>query len=623
MFGLLLQFVVDEHEESGVAMHQDCLSRFGEVPLRLECVTRDFGRGRGVFDISMEVCRGEILGIAGNNGAGKTTLLNLISGLERLDSGRIIFRGREILNGDSWARQYFGCVSAGSAFYPELSVRQNLGLFARLKGISDANSINHILHLVGMIHAADIPVKRCSSGMIQRLSLARGLIGMPPLLLLDEPSNNLDFAASAEFWLLLRNYALAGASVVLSSHMLDDLERVADRVLVIHKGRGIICGAVDAIMPKKVHYSIKLVTDAVRCVEFLRVMRPELPVSSQGPTRFTLTSTTEEMPSLLKMISQHDFEVTAVYPSVPALHAILLSAEGNVHVDPDLPSASPSDGAVLPSKTYPVSRTWMRNLGRLLRAEVTKQRKRPAFLVTLTITVAVTLLIARRMGYLPGDQPTVGAYFFLAVVAQFALLTIGATIVSGMACASLSGELSGGTVFEVLRLPYSFRQIVTAKILVNVAVYQILLAGNTALAIALVWWSPETFSSYHALHTFGFSSSLPVQLIMALLLTAVTYACAVLLGLCVGVIFRRMRSAPIISVGAYLLLDIGKEFSSHRHLFPSASAEDSWRRLGELADNIVGADVTAWQDFYVPCACIAILSCVLLLFSGRRLPRDV
>jgi len=213
--------------------------------LTFEHVTKRYGREVVVDDLSFAVQPGRVTGFLGPNGAGKSTAMKVLLDLARATTGRARIGGRRYRDLVSPARTV-GVVLEPNAFHPGRSGRNHLRVLADGLGLG-AGRVDAVLGLVGLDHAADRRVGAYSLGMRQRLSLAAALLGDPPVLVLDEPGNGLD--PQGIRWLrdLLRDRADAGSTVLVSSHLLAEVEHLADDVVVINRGKLVTAGALSAL----------------------------------------------------------------------------------------------------------------------------------------------------------------------------------------------------------------------------------------------------------------------------------------------------------------------------------------------------------------------------------------
>jgi len=211
--------------------------------------TRDlkkvYGRGvTAVEHLNLRVRRGEVYGFLGPNGAGKTTTLRMLLGLVRATSGAGVVLGRAPGDPESLAR--IGAIVEEPAFYPYLSGRDNLRVVARLAGLPE-DGIDRALEEVDLLARSGDRFKTYSQGMRQRLGVAAALLKDPELLILDEPTNGLDPAGVAEMRTLVRRLGSGDRTVLLSSHLLGEVQQVGDRVGVILHGALIAEGTVDEL----------------------------------------------------------------------------------------------------------------------------------------------------------------------------------------------------------------------------------------------------------------------------------------------------------------------------------------------------------------------------------------
>lgn len=209
--------------------HQDALE--------VRALTKAFGVRRAVDGIDLRVAEGSVHGLLGRNGAGKTTLLRMVLGLLTPDAGWIRIFGREAAAGDVAVRQALSGFVEEPRFYPYLSAERNMELLARLDGAQAGMSVLAALELVDLADRRRDKVGGFSTGMRQRLGLASALMRSPRLLVLDEPTIGLDPTSALSVRAVLRNLAAQGVAVLLSSHNMDEVADICDRVLILHQGR--------------------------------------------------------------------------------------------------------------------------------------------------------------------------------------------------------------------------------------------------------------------------------------------------------------------------------------------------------------------------------------------------
>jgi ABC-type multidrug transport system ATPase subunit len=206
------------------------------VVIRVDGLVKRYGAITAVNDLSFDVHAGETFALIGPNGAGKTTTLKVLLGLTRPTSGSAAVGARLLPPHDAHARHDLGYVPQRVEFAPGRTVEEVLGFFAELRGLPRA-AVDRALERVGLKAHAKRRASELSGGYTQRLSLGQALLGDPSLLVLDEPTASLDPEATWEFRTLVEQLQREGKTILLSSHLLTEVERIADRVLILVDGR--------------------------------------------------------------------------------------------------------------------------------------------------------------------------------------------------------------------------------------------------------------------------------------------------------------------------------------------------------------------------------------------------
>jgi ABC-2 type transport system ATP-binding protein len=202
--------------------------------IEIRSVTKTYGETRAVQDVSFTVPSGTVTGFLGPNGAGKTTTLRILLGLARPDSGSARIDGARYADLAS-PRRTVGAVLDSTGFHPGRTARNHLRILAEAVGLP-RERVEEVLGFVDLEEAADRRVGGYSQGMRQRLALAGALLGDPPVLILDEPASGLDPAGMAWLRRLIGDWAAQGRTVLFSSHVLAEVELVADRLVIIDRG---------------------------------------------------------------------------------------------------------------------------------------------------------------------------------------------------------------------------------------------------------------------------------------------------------------------------------------------------------------------------------------------------
>jgi ABC-2 type transport system ATP-binding protein len=196
---------------------------------------KSYGQVEAVRGISFEIATGEIFGLLGPNGAGKTTTVEILEGYRERDAGSVTVLGVDPARAGKEWREQTGVVLQSSAMYPTLSVAESLALFA---GYYDRpRDVDEVVQLIGLEQKRDARVRTLSGGQRRRLDLGLALVGDPDLLFLDEPTTGFDPQARRRAWESISSLRALGKTILLTTHYLDEAERLCDRVAVLHDGR--------------------------------------------------------------------------------------------------------------------------------------------------------------------------------------------------------------------------------------------------------------------------------------------------------------------------------------------------------------------------------------------------
>jgi lipooligosaccharide transport system ATP-binding protein len=209
-------------------------------------VSKRYGDREVVTEFSLDVPRGSCLGLLGPNGAGKTTALRMIYGLTQPSGGSIYVFGEDVSRAPRSVRRRIGVTLQENALVEELTPIENLQVFGRyhlLDGKTLADRIDELLPLLELSDHADVPVKLLSGGYQRRVAIARSLINRPELLILDEPTTGLDPAVRAALWERVRTLRGSGTTVLLTTHYMEEAERLCDEVAVMASGEIVTSGS--------------------------------------------------------------------------------------------------------------------------------------------------------------------------------------------------------------------------------------------------------------------------------------------------------------------------------------------------------------------------------------------
>lgn len=205
--------------------------------LRIDKLSKSYGKRTVLQDLTLHIQAGEIYGLLGPNGAGKTTTINIICNLLRADSGTVAINNQPVSEA---TKSIIGVAPQENLLYKTLTCEENLNFFARIYGLPDKQRRQQVQACLAAVNLADrakSPVETLSGGMQRRLNIAVALVHQPKLVILDEPTTGLDMEARYEIWDLIRQLKSQGITTLLTTHMLDEAERLCQRIGILKGGR--------------------------------------------------------------------------------------------------------------------------------------------------------------------------------------------------------------------------------------------------------------------------------------------------------------------------------------------------------------------------------------------------
>jgi ABC-type multidrug transport system ATPase subunit len=284
--------------------------------LRVSGLSKKFRETDAVSDLSFTVNQGDVYGFLGQNGAGKSTTLRMLLKLIRPTSDTIEFFGKNIQNDHNAMLRQTGAIIERPDLYKYLSAYDNLYIFAKMSGIKAGRQvIMKQLEMVGLDERAKSKVKDFSQGMKQRLGIAIALIHEPKLVILDEPTNGLDPQGIAD----MRNMILQlsnemGKTVIVSSHLLNEIEMVANRMIIIHKGKKIVEGKVSELLdPAKTLVKIETTNDPLSRNKLLQ--SEWVSAMDQEEQGIMLSLDKKDIPGLAASLARMDIGLLSLQPS--------------------------------------------------------------------------------------------------------------------------------------------------------------------------------------------------------------------------------------------------------------------------------------------------------------------
>lgn len=235
---------------------------FPVVVQGLRKMFHDEARGEvpAVDGVDFSCSPGEIFGLLGANGAGKTTTLRMLATVLKPTAGTATVMGYDVVAEPQHVRASLGFYTASTALYPRLTARETLTFFARINGTPERQVMDRVASLIerfGLEEYADTRVDRLSQGMKQKVSIARTVAHEPPVLIFDEPTVGLDVLNAIEMQHVIGQFRDAGKTVVFSTHIMSEAEKLCDRIAVIHRGRILACDTLESLRQSTGHHYLE------------------------------------------------------------------------------------------------------------------------------------------------------------------------------------------------------------------------------------------------------------------------------------------------------------------------------------------------------------------------------
>lgn len=284
-----------------------------QFALEVMSLTKTIGKKTIVDDVSFQVERGEIFGLLGPNGAGKTTIIRMIVSLINRTGGTVMVNGNNLDDSFTLAMNELGAIVENPEFYKYLSGYKNLRHYARM-ALTEVTKdrIAEVTELVGLENAIHDKVRTYSLGMRQRLGVAQAILHKPSILILDEPTNGLDPQGIREFRDYLRLLASQGTSVLVSSHLLSEMQLMCDRFAIIEKGKLVHISSMhenEEAAEKALRVVEMEVSNAELAAKVIKEYMPFVKVNSVKGDRLTLSVKKDAIPEINKLMVQNELDV--------------------------------------------------------------------------------------------------------------------------------------------------------------------------------------------------------------------------------------------------------------------------------------------------------------------------
>lgn len=294
--------------------------------LRTENLSKSFGPRKAVSGLSLEVPEGSVYGFLGPNGSGKSTTIRMMTALIKPDSGTVFINGKSVqLNGHK-ALMGVGALIERADFYKHLSAKTNLEMLARMDGIS-FDRVTDVLERVGLQDRALDKVKNYSQGMKQRLGIAQALLGQPKLLILDEPTNGLDPQGMKEIRELIQELNGEGITIFLSSHLLDEIQKVCSHVAMVSFGKMVVEGNLEELLRESDLFTTEIRVQPLDKAEAILKKQDWIHRCDQKDGALWVRVSSSKKTELVNILVENQLKVEAVIPRT-SLEDLFLSKTG-------------------------------------------------------------------------------------------------------------------------------------------------------------------------------------------------------------------------------------------------------------------------------------------------------
>ena len=323
----------------------------------VENLKKSYGDVEAVKDVSFTIEPGEIFGLLGPNGAGKTTTIRCLCTLMTPDAGKLEINGISVLSEPRAVRQMLGYIAQEVALDKMLTGREMLALQAAIYHLPKANTSARIKEMLALLEIADIADKKTgtySGGQMKRLDLAAGLLHQPAVLVLDEPTVGLDVESRSAVWKFLRQLREQGTTILLTSHYLEEVDALSNRVAIIDKGKVISTGTPSALKDKvggdRITLRIREFTpddEAARARDLLTalpVVREGIINSAQGNSlNLVVDKGSEALAAVQNALKEANLPTFGISQSQPSLDDVYLAATGRTLMDAEMAAAGKRD----------------------------------------------------------------------------------------------------------------------------------------------------------------------------------------------------------------------------------------------------------------------------------------
>lgn len=302
--------------------------------IEIHNLTKVYGQIRAVDDLSMKVLPGDIYGFLGPNGSGKSTTIRMMLSLIHPTAGQILLFGQDLAKDRYKTLGRLGALIEKPDFYNYLTARKNLEILGKLSGIANLKfKVDEVLEQVGLLPRATSKIHTFSLGMKQRLGIAQSLLHHPDLIILDEPTNGLDPQGQKEIRDLVKSLNQdQNITILISSHILFEIEQIANRMVIINKGKALVEGNVQELINSQDRQVAFVIADVPAGLNALNETAWAKRIIKSNHERISFKINKDEIPELNAFLVEHQLEIFAIEP-VRSLEEFFLEITDHVEVN--------------------------------------------------------------------------------------------------------------------------------------------------------------------------------------------------------------------------------------------------------------------------------------------------
>ncbi|MDR5658781.1 ABC transporter ATP-binding protein [Serpentinicella sp. ANB-PHB4] len=303
--------------------------------IQLKDVKKSYKKTEAVKGINMEIKQGEILGLLGPNGAGKSTTISIIATLFPPTEGTVTYKEQDAIKNPKLVRKHLGMVPQEIALYPDLSAYDNLKFFGQLQGLKGKllkERIDEVIEIIGIKEKIDNPIKTYSGGMKRRVNIGCALLNKPELLIMDEPTVGIDPQSRNHILETVKNLNKVGVTIIYTSHYMEEVEYLCDRIYIMDNGKIIAEGTKEALKASitnentfvisldKINPNFEKIASRITGVNSIKTEGSKMTVS--------VAKGTDILKNLIKAAEENGIAITSFSEKVPTLEDVFLSKTG-------------------------------------------------------------------------------------------------------------------------------------------------------------------------------------------------------------------------------------------------------------------------------------------------------